>query len=138
MRRLLVTLILLLAGTAALPADTTLNVDLMFSDVSQGAVVAVPFSTLPEGWTQGGLLGTSGLADNSIGFTPVGGGQTGLTIPPQAFLLSNPATITFGWQVPGGAFYVVYRIYADGTQVPRHNTGKFLIKTKSAGIGVRG
>jgi hypothetical protein len=134
-RLIAIALFVSLAGAAANSAETeTIEFRLVFSEIAQGAKIAYPFSDLPEGWTQGGLLGISGLA-----FPEIGGGPGYFTIPAGEFLTADPATIRFGWFNGGGdpVLSVTYYICTPATCASRPK-GKFLIKTKSAVMGVRG
>lgn len=134
MRSLIAILLLVLvSGSAADSAGTTVSeIDLQLSAIAHGAVIAFPFTDLPEGWTQGGLVGVSGLSNPSIGSAP-----GGFTIPAGEFLVSDPATISWSWS-GGGPPLLSVTYYICATTPCRRPKVKFLFKTKAVVLGVRG
>jgi hypothetical protein len=134
-RAIAIGLLVLISGSAADSAGTTnIDIDLPFSSIAHGAVIAFPFTDLPEGWTQGGLMGVSGLSNPGLG-----GGAGFFTIPPQDFLAADPATIRWAWFGGGNQplLSITYYICSTPTPCPRPKAG-FHFKTKSVAIGVRG
>lgn len=137
MRRLvaIVAFVLGVHSVAYAQCPAELEFDIPFSMVFNGMSMAFPFSDLPEGTTQGGLSGTSGLSNPNIG-----GGVGFFTIPPQPFLFSEPATIQWSWS-GGGAMTLKLTYYICSSFAPcarPRPKAKFCIKTKSVVLGVRG
>jgi hypothetical protein len=134
MRRLIAIVVLvLISGSAGQTEGSNIEIELRLSSLSEGAVVALPFGNLPEGTSQGGLTGISGLSNPSLG-----GGPGYFTIPAGEFLLAEPATIRWEWFDAGGnpVLKVTYYICNPGG-CPRPKA-RFRIKTKEVVLGDRG